>query len=189
MGELFIMAGIITAIILCFVGIVKLPFSKFKAKKPKLFKATFTVLSIILSVGACLLTQFYILKDNNITNYIVLQISVVAGVFGLYSSYEGLGLKALVNTLITKLKEYFSKTPESKFTKYVDKIGLDNAIVIMETLLTKKTEELEVKGESTLTQSEIVEQQPIVNVVGVIEETTAEPVVEVKDIRDDRPLI
>lgn len=187
MGELFIMAGIITAIILCFVGIVKLPFVKFKTNKPKLYKATFTVLSIVLSVGACLLTQFYIFKDTNITNYIVLQISVIAGVFGLYSSYEGLGLKALVNTLIAKLKEYFSKAPENKFTKYVDKIGLDKAIVIMETILTNKTEELE--NQNTPQQGEIIEQQPIITVVGVGEETTAEPVVEVKDIRDDRPLI
>lgn len=132
MGELFMIAGIVTAIILCFVGIVKLPFSKFKANKPKLYKATFTLLSIVLSVGACIITQMFVLeKEIYSTDFAILLISTIAGVFGLYSSYEGLGLKNLVKNILEKLQELSSKAPESKFTKYIDKIGVDKAIELI----------------------------------------------------------
>ena len=133
MGELFSMAGIITAIVLCFVGIVKLPFSKFKAKKPKLYKATFTILSLVSSVGACLIVYFYILPNRHLTDFAILLSGTIAGVFGLYSSYEGLGLKNLVTALLAKIQELAEKAPESKFNKYVDKIGIDKALEFITT--------------------------------------------------------
>ena len=140
MGELFMRAGILTTIILCFVGIIKLPFAKFKTKKPKLYKATFTVLSIFLCVYCCVITQFLIFEDKNLTTLAVLIAFTFAGVFGLYNTYEGICLKNLVKILLAKIQELFNKAPDTKYTKIIDKIGIDKALKLLEEKVEKISE-------------------------------------------------
>ena len=142
MEQAITMASVLTAIILCLVGIIKIFFPKFKAAHPAGYKATFTGVSLALSVGACIIAQLFIVGHAlNTTEFAVLLLSTLAGVCGLYSSYEGLGLKDLAKTLVGKIKVLASQAPESKFAKYVDKIGLDKALEIVNNKAAVKVEE------------------------------------------------
>ena len=104
MKEVFMCASIITAIILCFVGIIKLPFKSFKEKHPNWYKVTFYLVSAVLSIVAPIISQLYILNGSLAsTEFAVLLVTTIAGVFGLYSTYEGTKLKDLVKIIIDKI--------------------------------------------------------------------------------------
>lgn len=133
MEAIFMSAGIITAIVLSVVGIIKLPFNKFKEKHPKWYKAIFTLLSIVLTFGACLVNQAFVLETTKLFdfNFVIMLITAYAGVFGLYHSYEGLGLKTLVQNLVNNIKNIKKNAPESKLSKYIDKVGLEVALNVI----------------------------------------------------------
>lgn len=146
MEAILVNAGIMTTIILSLVGIVKLPFKKFKEKHPKAYKATFTLLSIVLTLVVCLINQAFILSlPLFTTGFAVMLLSTFAGVFTLYSSYEGLRLKELVGRLVNAIKEARAKAKATKATaaeaklsksvrnleKDIDKVGIDLALEII----------------------------------------------------------
>ena len=133
MEAILMSAGIMTAIILSVVGLVKLPFNKFKEKYPKAYKATFTVLSIVLTFGVCLINQAFVLNSAKLFDmgFVIMLLSTYAGVFGLYLSYEGLGAKELVKRLLNAIKNLRTAAPESKLSKYIDKCGIDVALNII----------------------------------------------------------
>lgn len=131
MEAIFMNAGIITAIVLSVVGIIKLPFNKFKAKHPKWYRAIFTLLSIVLTLGACIVNQLFILEAKFNIDFVILLVTAYAGVFGLYHSYEGLGLKTLVQNLVNGIKNIKKNAPESKLSKYIDKVGIEVALNII----------------------------------------------------------
>lgn len=156
MGEVFMSAGIMTSIILCFVGLIKLPFKKFKEKYPKWFKAVFTILSLVLTFGACVINQAFILvKPLFNLEFFVIVATTYAGVCGLYLSYEGLGAKQLVKKLFTSIKEAVAKAPESKFKKCLDKIDIDLASQI----LIEKKEEIAKKAEEKAVEVKEVKEE------------------------------
>ena len=166
MEAIFMSAGIITAIVLCVVGLLKLPFEKFKTKHPKAYKATFTGLSIILTFGACLINQAFILvKPLFNIDFLVMVLSTYAGVFGLYLSYEGLGAKELVKRLLKALKNLRTAAPENKFIKYLDKIDIDQAIEIVnakkETLTNQVVNAESVKVETQKVETQIINAEHI----------------------------
>lgn len=107
MEKIFMSAGVIAAIVLCLVGVIKSPFDKFKKSKPKLYKAVFTILSIVLSVVVTVIEQLYISFDKILSiNFAVKITFVIAGVFCGYGGiYEGLGLKDLFSHLIKNINK------------------------------------------------------------------------------------
>ena len=132
MEAILMNAGVMTAIILSVIGLVKLPFEKFKTKYPKGYKATFTGLSIVLTLAICLVNQAFVLAQPLFnTNFVMMLLSTYAGVFGLYHSYEGLGLKELVKKLLNAIKNIKASAPESKLSKYIDKVGIEVALNII----------------------------------------------------------
>lgn len=145
MEAILMSAGIMTAIILSAVGLIKLPFNGFKKKYPKAYKAVFTILSIALTFGACLINQTFILNSEEIfnMNFVIMLLSTYAGVFGLYLSYEGLGAKELVKRLLTAIKNLKSSAPESKLSKYIDKCGIDVALNIINAKQSEVTQVVE----------------------------------------------
>lgn len=150
MKEVFMCASIITAIILCFVGIIKLPFKTFKQKHPKWYKAVFCMLSLVLSVAGPIVSQLYILNGTLAsTEFVVLLLTTIAGVFGLYTSYEGLGLKQLVKIIVSKVAELFDKFDDAKLKKIVGKVGVEKLNEIAEQL----------KKEEVASQSKV--QEPV----------------------------
>ena len=153
MEAILMSAGIMTAIILSVVGLVKLPFNKFKEKHPKWYKAVFTMLSIVLTIGACLINQAFVLNSDKLfnTNFVIMLLSTFAGVFGLYLSYEGLGAKELFRRLLEAIKNRRASAPESKLSKYIDKVGIDVALNIINAK----------QSEVTKVENAIVEQQVI----------------------------
>lgn len=143
MEAIFVSAGIMTTIILSLVGLAKLPFTKFKEKYPKGYKATFTGLSIVLTLVVCLVNQAFILSQPIFTTtFAIMLLSTFAGVFGLYHSYEGLGGKELVKRLINAIQEARTKAKASttdvklsknikSLEKDIDKVGIDLALEII----------------------------------------------------------
>ncbi len=135
MEKLFMSAGVVTAIILCIVGILKLPFKNFKIKHPNWYKALFTILSFVLTVVLSILNELYILNGEILSiDCFILICAVSAGVFGGYSGiYEGLGLKELVKKLVFNIKQARTMTDNEKALKYLDKIDdIDNALRFLE---------------------------------------------------------
>lgn len=141
MKEVFMCASIITAIILCFVGIIKLPFKTFKEKHPKWYRAVFCIMSLVLSVAGPIVSQLYILNGTLASmEFVVLLLTTIAGVFGLYTSYEGLGLKQLVKTIVSKVAELFDKFDDAKLKKIVGKVGVEKLNEIAEQLKQERVE-------------------------------------------------
>jgi len=135
MEKLFMSAGVVVAIILCLIGIIKLPFGNFKTKYPKAYKAIFTVISFVFVVGLCLLDELYILNGKILSiDFVVLLCASFAGVFFGYGGiYEGLGLKQLVKKLVENIKKARNLATSKKVVKYLDKIeDLDKAILFLE---------------------------------------------------------
>ena len=135
MEKLFMSASVVVAIVLCVIGIVKMPFKKFKEKHPKWYKAIFTLFSIVLAIALCVIDEKYILHQRILSvNFAILVCVVLAGVFGGYSGvYEGLGLKELKNKLFYNIKKMKDMSNDKKVVKYLNKIeDIDNAIKILE---------------------------------------------------------
>ncbi len=170
MGAVFMSAGILTAIILCVIGLAKLPCGKFKEKYPKVFKATFTGLSIVLTFGACLINQAFVLNQPlfNIDFWVML-VTTIAGVFGLYHSYEGLGAKELVKILVSNVKAWFkSATPDSKIAKGVaklekqaEKLGFNVSVNVVKAEKSEINQVEVEKVENAVVENTIVENQVI----------------------------
>lgn len=126
-------ASILTAIILCIVGIIKiLPFClSFKEKHPKWYKGIFYGISLVLAISFPIISQLFILHGTLASiNFFVLTITTVAGVFGLYSTYEGTPLKELANKLVAKIGELLKTFGDNKLAKTVAKVGLDKLTII-----------------------------------------------------------
>lgn len=155
MEAIFMSAGIMTAIILSVVGLIKLPFEGFKKKHPKGYKATFTILSIVLTFGACLINQAFVLQSKVLfnTNFVIMLLSTYAGVFGLYLSYEGLGAKELVKRLLNAIKNLRASAPESKLSKMIDKVGIEVALNIINA---KQSEVTEVAVENAVVENQTI---------------------------------
>jgi hypothetical protein len=135
MEKLFMSASVVITILLCFVGIVKLPFKKLKEKHPNLYKAIFTLVTLVGAVGLCVLNEIYILCGELLSlEFAVLLCAVFAGLFGGYNGiYEGLGLKELVKKIVENLKKAKVLSANKKAIKYLDKIDdIDSAIAYLE---------------------------------------------------------
>lgn len=155
MEAIIMSAGIITAIVLSIVGLIKLPFNTFKEKHPKWYKAIFTILSIVLTFGVCLINQAFVLESSKLfnANFAILLVSAYAGVFVSYHSYEGLGLKELVKKLLNAIKNIKSKAPENKLSKYIDKCGIDVALNIINA---KQSELTKVAVENAIVENQTI---------------------------------
>lgn len=143
MEKLFMSAGVVTAIVLCLIGIIKLPFDKFKQNHSNGYKALFTGLSFILAIGLSVLDELYVLCGDIISvDFAILVCVVLTGVFGSYNGiYEGLGLKELVNKLVDNIKKARDMAQSKKAVEYLNKIDdIDNAIKILEERKNNNTE-------------------------------------------------
>ena len=60
--QLFMYSSILSVIVLCLVGLIKLPLVRFKGMK--FYKAGLTLLTILLTIGAVLVCQAYIICDS-----------------------------------------------------------------------------------------------------------------------------
>lgn len=168
MKEVFMSASIIAAIILCFVGILKLPFKSFKEKHPKWYRAVFCIISLVLSVGLPIICQLYVLNGALYSlDFLILTITTIAGVFGLYTSYEGLGLKQLVKIIVSKVAELLNKHSDSKLAKIVKKEGIEKLTEISNKLaeeekqkeLAKTTDVVEITEDNNSQVVEVTNEQ------------------------------
>lgn len=122
MKEVFMDAGIITAIVLAFVGIAKLPFKGFKEKHPNFFKFTFYFLSLVLAAVLPILAELYVVGGSlSSVEFLLLEVATIAGVFAGYSSYECTSLKKGINILFGNIKKASTKYSDSKLAKVVNK--------------------------------------------------------------------
>lgn len=159
MKEAFMCASIITAIILCLVGIIKLPFKSFKEKHPNWYKVTFYLVSAVLAIVAPIISELYILNGQLLsTQFAVLITATIAGVFGLYSSYEGTKLKELVKIIIDKIAKLLNTFSDAKIKKMIGSVGIDKINQLNEEL---KEEKLKKQQAEELSKREevVIEEQ------------------------------
>lgn len=143
MEILFMSAGIVVTIVLAIVGIIKLPFDKFKQQHPQWYKAVFTLVSIVLSVGLAVLDELYLLQGQILSlDFAVLVCVVLAGVFAGYGGvYEGLGLKELMKKIRKNLKKAKEIAKDKKVVDFLNKVeDIDKAMALLEER--KKSEEI-----------------------------------------------
>lgn len=145
MEKLFMSASIVVAIVLCVIGIIKLPFKKMKNNHPKTYKAIFTLFSVLIATGLCVLDEMYILCGELLSlDFAILVCAVMAGVFGGYNGvYEGLGLKELVKKIIENVKKARDIAVSKKAIKYLNKIeNVEEAISFLEERKNKQESEV-----------------------------------------------
>ena len=181
MGKEIMCASIITAIILCIVGIIKVlpPCLSFKEKHPKWYKGIFYGMSLILAVVFPILSELYILNGTPASkNFFILIITTVAGVFGLYSTYEGTPLKELVKKLVSKVSELLNTYSDSKLAKVVGKVGIEKLTEIDAKLKAeaeaKKIEEEKKLAETQVVESVVIEQPAVDTTASQINTTVVE---------------
>ena len=149
--NLLMYSGILSGIVLALVGIIKSPFIKFKEKK--FYKPFFTALTIVLVVASCVVCELFIIEGQLFSlGMAYLTFMTLGGTMVTYNGiYEGFKVKELFKKLFALIKKLFTKTPEAKLTKQANKIGITNAIDLLNNLLntqeTKKEVVKEVKTE------------------------------------------
>lgn len=181
MGKEIMCASIITAIILCIVGIIKVlpPCLSFKEKHPKWYKGIFYGMSLMLAVVFPILSELYILNGTLASkNFFILIITTVAGVFGLYSTYEGIPLKELVKKLVSKVSKLLNAYSDSKLAKVVGKVGIEKLTEIDAKLKAeaeaKKIEEEKKLAETQVAETVVVEQPAVDTTTSQINTTVVE---------------
>lgn len=135
MEKLFVSAGIVVAIVLCLIGIIKLPFENFKKSHSKSYKAIFTSATFVMAVALSVLDELFILSGTLLSvDFAILICAVLSGVFGGYNGiYEGLGLKELSKKIVENVKKARDLSKDKKVVEYLNKIDdIDNAIKILE---------------------------------------------------------
>ena len=138
-GIIIMDASILAAIVLCIVGLIKLPFKKFKLNHPKGYTATFCGVSLILLVGVSIFCELIFLSGNLFSmEFVLLLFSTMGFTFTLYHTYEGLGVKDLMKNLCTKLVELFSKNKTKKAEKLIEELGISTIIAINNDMQIKK---------------------------------------------------
>ena len=65
--ELVMYASLLTAVVLCLVGLIKLPLIRFKGRP--FYKTGLTLLTIVLTLGACVLCQLYVIEEELISSF------------------------------------------------------------------------------------------------------------------------
>lgn len=149
--ELIMYSSIIASIVICAVGLLKIPFIKYKEKK--CYKAIFTLLTIFLIIGMSVIVQLFIINEPLLSIgmlYLVL-ISFGETMLTYNGIYEGLGVKDLAKKLVNNIANLMAKSPESKLVKHAEKYGLNEAIEHLTMLAHKK----KVQEESDKAKEEI----------------------------------
>ena len=139
--ELIVNASLLAGIVLCLVGLIKLPLTKFKGQK--FYKAGLTLLTIGIVIIACVLCELFILNGSIWSGEMLMLTLITFGevMLSYNGVYEGLGLKAIAKDLFTKFQALLAKKPESKLAKSAEKYGLNEAIKYLTDLAQKKEAE------------------------------------------------
>ena len=155
--------AIIAAIIIVFVGILKLCklFDKIKSKDLK--KGLFLLIDVVLAfVGAAV--YFAIFKIAFTGYYVLYSVTLFGTTAMLYTIYEGAHLRKGVRLLFKLIAGWFKKNPEAKLTKTAEKYGLVDAI----NFLQAKQEE-QAKAEAAKAAAEV---QPVETAPAATTDTT-----------------
>ena len=145
--EVFMNATWLASAILALVGILKMPFKSFKEKKPKLYRATFFIISLVLVIGGSVIVDMFLLEESILSwTFALLLVSTGFVVFGGYTTYECTGLKAGLNKLFATFKNWITKYSDSKVAKFIKKIGMDRIVTVNEAIISEcsKSKETEV---------------------------------------------
>lgn len=151
MKEIFMSASAIASIILCFIGIIKMPFkNNLKVKHPTLYRFIFCFLSLALAVVLPIIAELYILNGVLASlDFVILLVATLAGVFGSYGMYEGLGIKKLFATMFSKIKELCNNYSDNKLEKVIGKVGIEKLNELSKLMEEKKVEAEKKENETT----------------------------------------
>ena len=125
-------------------------FKSFKEKHPNWYKVTFYLVSAVLAIVAPIISELYILNGQLLsTQFAVLITATIAGVFGLYSSYEGTKLKDLVKIIIDKIATLLNTFSDAKIKKMIGSVGMEKINQLNE----------ELKAEANKREEVVIEEQ------------------------------
>lgn len=152
--EVIMNATWLASAILVLVGIIKTPFKGFKERKPKLYRATFFILSLILVIAGSIFVDLYIFEEALMSwTFAILLISTGFGVFAGYATYENIGIKAGLHKLVEVFKKWADS--DKKVAKYISKVGMDRIITVNDKITAESLKETaETKEEIVIEISE-----------------------------------
>ncbi len=162
MEGILVNASWLASVILVLVGICKQPFSKFKTKHPKLYKATFFLLSLVLVIAGCVIVELYMLRSELLT-FAFAELFVSTGflVFGGYSAYECTGLKAGFKKLFELIMAKINSYSDSKLSKIIKKVGIEKLVSLSEKNATVEITE-PIASEEPIKSEEVEKPQTII---------------------------
>lgn len=136
-------ASAIASIVLCFIGIIKMPFkNNLKVKHPTLYRFIFCFLSLILAGVLPIIAQLYIMNGAlKSLDFVILEVATVGMVFVSYGAYEGLGIKKLFHIMFAKMKELGSRYSDNKLEKVIGKVGIEKLNELAKLMEEKKVVE------------------------------------------------
>lgn len=145
--NLLMYSGILSGIVLALVGLIKSPFIRFKEKK--FYKPFFTALTIVLVIVSCVVCELFIIEGKLFSlGMAYLTLMTLGGTMVTYNGiYEGFKVKELFKKLFALIQKLFTKTPEAKLTKQANKMGITNAIDVLNNLLNTQESKTEVVEE------------------------------------------
>ena len=138
---------IIATCIISVIGILKLckVFNKISNKNVKKF--LYYLLDVVLAFAGSAI--YFAIFKISFTDYVVFSITQVTATTTLYAIYENFGLRRLVQIASAAFIKWVSTSKETKFKKLAKKLGLNNAAVILNAVVTEeqnaKTTNTEVK--------------------------------------------
>lgn len=117
MGKIMMSSGILASIVLCLVGLLKLPIVKYKKKS--WYSAVLTIFTLLLIFAVCSVSQVFILEARLTEwSFLILLAMTISEVMVSYNGvYEGLKVKTLVHNLFNHLNELKNIAPEAKAVK------------------------------------------------------------------------
>lgn len=138
---------IIATCIIAVIGILKLckVFNKISNKNVKKF--LYYLLDVVLAFAGSAI--YFAIFKISFTDYVVFSITQVTATTTLYAIYENFGLRKLVQIASAAFIKWIATSKETKFKKLAKKLGLNNAAIILNAVVTEeqnaKTTNTEVK--------------------------------------------
>jgi len=136
-------SGLLAAVIVIAIAIIKTPLIKFKSKK--WYRPFLTIVSLVLVGGFTVLAQLYVFNGalNTLEFYVLAATVLLTVLFSYNVVYEGLKVKDLVHLLWSKFVLLLQSNPTAKVSKLIKEYGLDvlaEEIAKLSTTATKTTE-------------------------------------------------
>ena len=130
---------VIACLIIAFIGLLKVckVFSKISSVNVK--KVLYYVLDIALSFA--FVAVYFAITKQSFSTYLAYTGAEIFVVTTLYAVYENFGLRKLLQVIITAIQNHIAKNKNSKLTKIVQQLGIEQSLVEIQKLINAAQQE------------------------------------------------